>query len=151
MAGSWTSRDWLAAAGALSCRAAGQTPTGKVRIDFIGVGDRGTGLLQHILFHPEVDVPLICDVNEVNLRRAQDIVEKAGRKDSPRTSGLPAHVRPRRHPRRPDRHSAGVAVSNVGGRDVGRNNSPHARFRPASRSRSAAISFASSERPGAVT
>src|SRR5690242_4695926 len=48
-----------------------------VRIAFIGVGDRGTGLLQVLLARPEVVVPAICDINPANLRRAQGLVEKA--------------------------------------------------------------------------
>ena len=78
MTRSWTRRGWLAtAAGALSYRAAGQTPPGRVRIGFIGGGARGGGLLSSILLHPEVDVPVVCDIDETNLRRAQGIVEKA--------------------------------------------------------------------------
>src|SRR5690242_5908816 len=71
MTSSLTRRGFLAgAAGALAA-------ADKIRIGFIGVGDRGTGLLRNILVHPDVDVPVLCDINEANLRRAQDIVEKA--------------------------------------------------------------------------
>jgi predicted dehydrogenase len=49
----------------------------KIRIGFIGVGDRGTGLLRVTLRFPDVEIPAICDINEGNLKRAQDLVEKA--------------------------------------------------------------------------
>ena len=52
----------------------------KIRLGFIGVGDRGTGLLRVTLRFPDVEIPAICDINEANLKRAQDIVEKAGGK-----------------------------------------------------------------------
>src|SRR4051812_1511656 len=49
----------------------------KIRVGFIGVGDRGTGLLRVTLRFPDVEIPAICDINEANLKRAQDLVEKA--------------------------------------------------------------------------
>jgi predicted dehydrogenase len=49
----------------------------KVRIGFIGVGDRGTGLLKVTLAFPNVEVPAICDIDENRLRNAQSLVEKA--------------------------------------------------------------------------
>jgi predicted dehydrogenase len=48
-----------------------------VRIGFIGVGGRGTELLRNLLTHPEIAVPVICDIDEANLRRALDLVAKA--------------------------------------------------------------------------
>lgn len=48
-----------------------------VRMGFIGVGARGTELLRRILTQAEVEVPVICDVNEQSLNRAAAIVEKA--------------------------------------------------------------------------
>ena len=44
----------------------------KVRVGFIGVGDRGTGLLRVMLAFPGVEIPAVCDINKVNLKRAQD-------------------------------------------------------------------------------
>ena len=49
----------------------------KVRIGFVGVGARGTGLLKAILIHPEVEVPYVCDIDEKHLNAAIAIVEKA--------------------------------------------------------------------------
>jgi predicted dehydrogenase len=69
---SQTRRSWLLGAGAALCA---QTPP-PMRIGFIGVGGRGTELLRSILAHAEVAVPVICDINEANLRRAQDLVAK---------------------------------------------------------------------------
>jgi predicted dehydrogenase len=50
-----------------------------VRIGMVGVGGRGTGLLRNFLDLPGVEVPAVCDINEANLNRALDIVEKKGR------------------------------------------------------------------------
>ncbi|MGI8907282.1 MAG: Gfo/Idh/MocA family protein [Candidatus Sumerlaeaceae bacterium] len=49
----------------------------KIRIGFVGVGSRGTGLLKQMLLHPEVEVPAICDIDENHLNAALAIVEKA--------------------------------------------------------------------------
>ena len=68
---------WLTRRSFVAAAASALASADKIRIGFIGVGDRGTGLLRNILVHPEVDVPVICDINEANLRRALDIVEKA--------------------------------------------------------------------------
>jgi predicted dehydrogenase len=79
----------LAAAGAVSLAAAENT----VRIGMVGVGGRGTGLLRNLLDLPGVEIPAICDINEDNLRRAQDIVEKAGRPQPAGYSGGPEDFR----------------------------------------------------------
>lgn len=65
----------LAAGGMLARPLAAQNA--KVRVGFIGVGARGTGLLQGVLVHPEVEVPVICDIDTAALNRALTIVEKA--------------------------------------------------------------------------
>jgi predicted dehydrogenase len=49
----------------------------EVRVGFIGVGDRGTGLLRVMLQYPDVEIPAICDIKPANLKRAQAAVEKA--------------------------------------------------------------------------
>jgi predicted dehydrogenase len=51
-----------------------------VRIGMVGVGNRGTGLVRNLLHIPGVEIPAICDINEANLKNAQALVEKAGRK-----------------------------------------------------------------------
>jgi hypothetical protein len=51
-----------------------------VRIGMVGVGNRGSSDLRTLLDLPGVEVPAICDINEANLARAQDLVEKSGRK-----------------------------------------------------------------------
>ncbi|MBL8233415.1 MAG: Gfo/Idh/MocA family oxidoreductase [Bryobacterales bacterium] len=79
-----TRRQWLSAASAASLPvltvpgALAQDPARKTRIGFIGVGSRGTGLLRTTLSLGNVEVPAICDINEAHLKRAQDLVEKAG-------------------------------------------------------------------------
>ncbi len=80
----------LTAAGAVSLAAAVENT---VRIGMVGVGGRGTGLLRNLLDLPGVEIPAICDINEDNLRRAQDIVEKAGRPQPAGYSGGPEDFR----------------------------------------------------------
>lgn len=78
-------RDFLvqmgAASAAIALKGSGWASGGeakKVRIGFIGVGGRGTGLL-HILIGMEgVSVPAICDINEAHLDRGIEIVRRAG-------------------------------------------------------------------------
>jgi predicted dehydrogenase len=78
-----TRRDFLrlgAAAGAAA--ALGRTAWGEeakktIRLGFIGVGGRGTYLLQLALGFEGVEVPAVCDINEAHLNRALDLVEKA--------------------------------------------------------------------------
>ena len=51
-----------------------------VRVGFIGVGNRGTGLVKILLDLPGVEIPAICDINEEHLRNALLLVEQSGRK-----------------------------------------------------------------------
>lgn len=48
-----------------------------VRMGFIGVGARGAVLLAQVLQHADVEVPAVCDIDEKNLNRALDMVERA--------------------------------------------------------------------------
>src|SRR5947199_1121496 len=54
-----------------------QGKANKVSMGFIGVGARGTVLLREVLRHADVEVPAICDIDERNLNRALELVEKA--------------------------------------------------------------------------
>ena len=60
-----------------SVLAQGESAAKPVRIGFIGVGDRGTGLLRITLRFPGVQVPAVCDIVADRNTRAQDLVEKA--------------------------------------------------------------------------
>jgi predicted dehydrogenase len=74
-------RDFLKLAGVAGIAATKATGTEKpVRIGFVGVGNRGTGLVRILLDLPGVEIPAICDINEQHLQTAQDLVEKSGRK-----------------------------------------------------------------------
>jgi predicted dehydrogenase len=54
------------------------TPEKKVVMGFIGVGNRGTVLLNHVLEQNQsIEIPAICDIDQKNLNRALDIVEKS--------------------------------------------------------------------------
>jgi predicted dehydrogenase len=64
-----------AAAMALSATAGAQVKT--LRVGFVGVGGRGTGLLRQMLRMDNVTIPAIADINERNLARAQKLVADA--------------------------------------------------------------------------
>ena len=55
----------------------GQT-TGAVNVGFIGVGGRGSSLLNTILKIPGVAVRAVCDINQERLQKAQKIVAEKG-------------------------------------------------------------------------
>jgi hypothetical protein len=52
----------------------------RVRFALIGCGGRGSGLLRDMLSVPGVEVVAVCDVVPEKVKRAQERVEKAGRK-----------------------------------------------------------------------
>ena len=52
----------------------------KIRIGFIGVGNRGRSLLNEILKLDWVEVPAICDINPNAIVASQEIIKKRGRK-----------------------------------------------------------------------
>jgi len=49
-----------------------------VRVGIVGAGHRGFSHVRTLLDVPDVEITAICDVNEVNVRRSQDLVEQAG-------------------------------------------------------------------------
>jgi len=51
-----------------------------VRVGFVGVGGRGTGMLRYALRIKGVQVPAVCDINPAAATRAQKIVAGASRK-----------------------------------------------------------------------
>lgn len=53
-------------------------PMEKVRIGFVGVGGRGTGLLRDFMRCEGVEIKAVCDVIPDRAARAQDILVKAG-------------------------------------------------------------------------
>ncbi|MCW5979554.1 MAG: Gfo/Idh/MocA family oxidoreductase [Bryobacteraceae bacterium] len=73
-------RDLLKAGLAVSALAtsASAQPMETVRVAFVGVGGRGTGLLRVVLKLPGVKVNALADINEANLARAQKVVTDAG-------------------------------------------------------------------------
>ena len=73
-------REFLKLAGAAAMAQSLDRSGKPVRIGFVGVGSRGTGLVKILLEVPGVEIPAICDINEGHLKNAQDIVEKRGRK-----------------------------------------------------------------------
>ncbi len=56
----------------------GQSPNDTVRVGFIGVGNRGSFLLKHMLTVPGITVVAICDLDPVRLKAAVDASTAAG-------------------------------------------------------------------------
>jgi predicted dehydrogenase len=50
-----------------------------VRLGFVGVGSRGTGLLRVALQLDGVEIPAVCDINQQHLARARHLVERKGK------------------------------------------------------------------------
>ena len=71
----------LAVASALNGRASlfGENER-KIRVGFVGVGNRGSGLLDIALHMPGIEVPAVCDIQKPHLDQAVAMVEKAGQK-----------------------------------------------------------------------
>ena len=51
--------------------------TQRIRIGFVGVGMRGSGLLEIVLAMPGVEVPALCDINKEHLDKNLAVVEKS--------------------------------------------------------------------------
>jgi len=66
-------RNFLLATGAAALAAQER----EVRIGVVGVGSRGTSLVKNLLDLPGVAIPAICDINEENLVRSVDLVQKS--------------------------------------------------------------------------
>ena len=66
----------LAGASVLAGAQMAERPGNRVRIGFVGVGARGTGLLKVLLSRPDTEVPAICDIAPAHLERAQQMVEQ---------------------------------------------------------------------------
>ena len=68
----------VSASTALGRIAVGEEHDKPVRIGFVGVGGRGTGMMRHVLGIQGVQVPAVCDTSPAAARRAQEIVAGAG-------------------------------------------------------------------------
>src|SRR5215471_5578381 len=55
-----------------------QSPNDTVRVAFIGVGNRGSFLLKHMLKVPGIKVVAICDIDPVRLKAGIDAATAAG-------------------------------------------------------------------------
>jgi myo-inositol 2-dehydrogenase / D-chiro-inositol 1-dehydrogenase len=55
-----------------------QSPNDTVRIAFLGVGNRGSYLLKHMLKVPGIKVVAVCDIDPDNLKKAVDAATAAG-------------------------------------------------------------------------
>ncbi|MHB8898067.1 MAG: Gfo/Idh/MocA family protein [Thermoguttaceae bacterium] len=80
----FTRRDFLHAAATVTAgaaltrtMAAGGESQRPVRIGMVGIGSRGTGLLNTMLQFPGVQVPAVCDIAPDRTQQAQAMVEKA--------------------------------------------------------------------------
>ena len=72
------------AAGSAALLAA-QSPNDTIRVAFIGVGNRGSYLLKHMLKVPGITVVAICDIDPGNLKKAIDSATAAGSTPEPYT------------------------------------------------------------------
>jgi predicted dehydrogenase len=61
-----------------SLLASGSSAKHPVRIGFVGVGSRGTGMLKVALTLEGVEIPVVCDIVKEKVERAQRLVEAAG-------------------------------------------------------------------------
>jgi predicted dehydrogenase len=52
----------------------------KVRLGFLGVGGQGTNILRTSLVMEDVEVSAVCDIKVERVTKAQELVEKSGRK-----------------------------------------------------------------------
>lgn len=89
-------RDFIVGAAALAATSLlPQTPAwakGKVvRLGLIGTGMRGQVLLRELVRRDDVEVVALCDIEPIMLKRATDMVAKAG-KPAPRTYGQDGDV-----------------------------------------------------------
>lgn len=76
----WTRRDFartVALAGATTAltRARAQGANERIRVGFIGVGNRGSQLLARFMKEPNVEVAALCDVYDPYLRRDREAVD----------------------------------------------------------------------------
>ena len=55
-----------------------QSPNDTVRVAFIGVGNRGSYVLKHMLKVPGIKVVAICDIDPEALRKAVEAATEAG-------------------------------------------------------------------------
>src|SRR5262249_57457900 len=60
-----------------------QSPNDTVRVAFIGVGNRGSYLLKHMLKVPGIKVVAICDIDPQTLKKAVDDATEAGNTPEP--------------------------------------------------------------------
>jgi predicted dehydrogenase len=73
-------RSFLAGAVAASALLRAQNTQNRLRIAFVGVGNRGGYLAQRMLDVHDVDIVAICDLDEDRARKAIDVVSKGGHK-----------------------------------------------------------------------
>jgi predicted dehydrogenase len=57
-------------------RAAGVGANDRIRVGLIGAGLKGSQDLENFLRNPEVDFPVICDVDDAHIARGAELVEK---------------------------------------------------------------------------
>ena len=55
------------------------SPSQRLQIGIIGTGFRGQWVSQLLLNRPDVDVPVICDIDDIMIERVLRVFEKANR------------------------------------------------------------------------
>ena len=105
-------REFLKLAGAAAMARSLNGAEKPVRIGFVGVGNRGTGLVKILLDVPGVEIPAICDINEEHLKKRsghrREERTQATRRIFARRRRLSAHGSARGSGRRHDCDSLGM-------------------------------------------
>jgi len=55
------------------------SPSQRLQVGIIGTGFRGQWVSQLLLNRPDVDIPVICDIDDIMIERVLKIFEKANR------------------------------------------------------------------------
>ncbi|MDO9615404.1 MAG: acetylgalactosaminidase, partial [Bacteroidota bacterium] len=50
----------------------------KVRVGFVGIGDRGSGAVERMTYIEGVEITALCDIRQAAVDGAQEILSKAG-------------------------------------------------------------------------
>ncbi len=62
-----------------SAQAGAKPPLERVRLGFIGLGERGRNHLQQAIYRPDIQITALCDIDSMSLDKATAQLQKAGR------------------------------------------------------------------------
>ena len=70
---------WLGFAASIAPSILFGSPSQRLQVGIIGTGFRGQWVTQLLLNRPDVDIPVICDIDDIMIERVLKIFEKANR------------------------------------------------------------------------